>query len=195
METVRSIKFFVVFTVTAFHFAVVPWGIGTDELVADAKLFQLQFKERGFIGAFRQEAVGKLGAVVRLNTFNEVRELLHNMSQEDGRGIGAVFLKRLNIPKPAVLVQESILKPLCGLLLIHNASLRDELHIDLNTLTGILHLLIGFGDILGVRQFYGHSSVFSQATIQPGNRSGVTSLPELDPQHNDPGVRIAAAHV
>ena len=25
--------------------------------------------------------------------------------------------------------------------------------------------------------------------------SGVTFLPELDPQHNDPGIRVAAAHV
>ena len=180
---------------TALHFAVVTWGIGTDELVADTQLFQFQLKERGFIGALWQEAVGKLGAVVGLDTFDEVRELFHDMAQEDGRGIGAVFLKRLNIPKPAVFVQEGILKPLCGRLLIHNTSLRDKFHIDLNTLAGILHLLIGFRDILGVRQFYSHSAAFPQKTIQPGNRSGITSLPELDPQHNDPGVRVAAAHV
>ena len=191
----RSIEFFVVFTVTALHFAVVSRGIGTDELVVDAKLFQFQLKERGFIGAFWQEAVSKFGAVVRLDTLNEVRELFHNMAQEDRRGVGAVFLKRLNIPKPAVLVQESILKPLRGLLLVHDTSLRDKLHIDLNALTGILHLLIGFGDIFGVRQFYGHSATFSQETIQPGNGSGVTFLPELDPQHNDPGIRVEAAHV
>ena len=117
------------------------------------------------------------------------------MAQEGSRGIGAVLLKRLNIPKPAVLVQEGILKPLCGLLLVHNTSFRDEFHIDLHTLAGILHLLIGFWNILGIRQFYGHSATFSQETIQPGNGSGVTFLPELDPQHNDPGIRVAAAHV
>ena len=44
IETVRSIEFFVVFTVTALHFAVVSRGIGTDELVVDAKLFQLDRK-------------------------------------------------------------------------------------------------------------------------------------------------------
>lgn len=191
----RSIEFFVIFTVAALHFAIVTWGVWTDELVTDTKLFQFQLKERGFIGALRQEAVRKLGAIVRLDTFNEIRELFHNMAQEGSRGIGAVLLKRLNIPKPAVLVQEGILKPLCGLLLVHNTSFRDEFHIDLHTLAGILHLLIGFWNILGIRQFYGHSATFSQETIQPGNGSGVTFLPELDPQHNDPGIRVAAAHV
>ena len=195
VETVRSIKFFVVFTVTTLHFAIVAGCVWTDKLVADAKPFQLQLKERGLIGAFRQEAVRKLGSVIRLDTFNAIRELFHNMTQENGRGIGIVFLKSLDIPKAAVLVQESILKPLCGLLLVHNTSLRDEFHINLNTPAGILHLLIGFGDILGVRQFYSYSATSSQETIQPGNGSGVTSLPELDPQHNDSGIRVAAAHV
>ena len=69
----RSIEFFIVFTVTALHFAVVTWGIGTDELVADAELFQFQFKEGRFVGAFGQKAVGKLGAVVRPNAFNEMQ--------------------------------------------------------------------------------------------------------------------------
>ena len=191
----RSIKLFVIFTVTALHLAIVAWGIRTDELVANAKLFQLQLKKRGFVGGFRQEAVSKLGAVVCLDTFNEIWEFFHDMAQEDSRGIGAVFLKSLDIPKPAVLVQESILKPLCGLLLVHDTRFRDKFHIDLNTLARILHLLIGFGDILGVQRFYGHGATFSQETIQPGNGSGVTSLPELDPQHNDPGVRVAAAHI
>ena len=117
--------------------------------MADTELFQFQFKESRLVGAFGQKAVGKLGAVVRLNTFNEIRNFFHNMAQENGRGIGAVLLKSLDVPKPAVLIQESILKPLCGLLLVHNASLRHKLHTDLNTLAGILHLLVGFGDILG----------------------------------------------
>lgn len=163
--------------------------------MADTKLFQFQLKERGFIRAFRQEAVGKHGAVVRLDTFNEIRELFHNMTQEDSRGIGAVFLKSFDIPKAVVLVQEGILKPLCGLRLVHNTRFRDKFHIDLNTLAGILHLLIGLGNVLGVRQFYGHGATFSQETIQPGNGSGVTSLPELDPQYNDPGIRVTAAHI
>ena len=65
-----------------------------DRLVTDTKLFQFQLKERGFIGALRQEAVRKLGDIVRLDTFNEIRALFHNMAQEGSRGIGAVLLKR-----------------------------------------------------------------------------------------------------
>ena len=106
-----------------------------------------------------------------------------------------MLLKSLDVPKAAVLIQESVLKPLCRLLLVHNASLWDEFYIDLNTLAGILHLFVRFGNILGIWQFYCHSATFSQETIQPGNGPGVASLPELDPQYNDSGVWIAAAHV
>lgn len=191
----RSIELLVIFTVATLHLAVVARCVGTDELVADAELFQFQLKEGRFIGAFWQEAVGKLSAVVGLDTFNEIRELFHNMAQKNGGGIGAVLLKSLYIPESAVLIQEGILKPLRRLLLVHNTSLRNEFHIDLNTLAGILHLFVGFGNILGVWRFYRHSAAFPQETVQPGNGPGIASLPELDPQHNDPGAWVAAAHV
>ena len=190
-----GIELLVIFTVAALHFAVVARGVGTDELVADAELLQFQLKESRFIGAFRQKAISKLSSVVGLDTFNEIRELFHNMAQENCGGICVVLLKSLYIPEPAVLIQEGILKPLRRLLLVHNTSLRNKFYIDLNALARILHPLIGFGNILGVWQFYRHSAAFSQETVQPGNGPGIAPLPELDPQHNDPGVWVAAAHV
>ena len=36
----RSIEFFVIFTVAALHFAIVTWGVWTDELVTDTKLIR-----------------------------------------------------------------------------------------------------------------------------------------------------------
>ena len=69
----RSVEFLIIFAVAALDFAVVTWGIGADELVADTELFQFQFKESRFVGAFGQKAVGKLGAVVRPNAFNEMQ--------------------------------------------------------------------------------------------------------------------------
>ena len=39
IEMVRSIECFVVFTVTALHFAIVACGIRADDLMADATLF------------------------------------------------------------------------------------------------------------------------------------------------------------
>ena len=97
----RSVELLVVLAVTALHLPVVTWGVGTDELVADTELFQLQFKESRFVGAFGQKAVGKLGAVVRPNAFNEMR-FFHDIAQESCREIGVVFLKSLDIAKPAV---------------------------------------------------------------------------------------------
>ena len=35
----------------------------------------------------------------------------------------------------------------------------------------------------------------SQESVKAGNGSGVASLPELDPEHDQTGVRVSAAHI
>ena len=66
-ELVGSVEIFVVLTVTALHFAVVPGRIGFNQLVADTEVLQSLFKERGFVVLGADEAVSKFGAVVRLD--------------------------------------------------------------------------------------------------------------------------------
>ena len=39
IESVRSVKFFIVFAMTAFYLTIMPGGIWADELMPDAKLF------------------------------------------------------------------------------------------------------------------------------------------------------------
>ena len=39
IESVRSVKLFIVFAVTAFHLAIMPGSIWANELMPDAKLF------------------------------------------------------------------------------------------------------------------------------------------------------------
>ena len=160
-----GIELFVILAVTALYFAIVPGCIWADEFVTDAQTLKLQLKEGWLVTSFGKKTVGKFGAVVRLDTFNGKGKPFDHMAQENGGRIGAVLLKRLDITKPAVLVQKGILIPLGGLLLANDTGLRHEFHIDLHPLAGILHLFIGFRYIFGVWQLDGHGPSFAQEPV------------------------------
>ena len=68
-------------------------------------------------------------------------------------------------------------------------------NIDLNALTGVLHLLIGLGDVFGVRRFDRHNPVPAQDAVKAGDGTSITTLHELDPEHDQPGMRVSTAHV
>ena len=61
-----SIEVFVVLSVRTLDFAIVPWRVGTNELVADASLYKTRLEQAGTVVAGEQ-TFGKLSAVVRLN--------------------------------------------------------------------------------------------------------------------------------
>ena len=89
----RGIELFIILAVTALYFTIVTRSERFDQLVPNAEFFAGFFKERltrSFIGV---EAIRKLGSVVCLNTFDQVREFLEAMSEKERRGIGAVLLK------------------------------------------------------------------------------------------------------
>lgn len=77
-----------------------------------------------------------------------------------------MFLECLYIPETAVLIQENILIPLCWLLLPNNTDLWDVFHVNLHTLSGILHLFVGLRRVFWVWKFGGHSTPFSQKTVE-----------------------------
>ena len=59
-----------VFAVAAFHFAVVSWRIGADQLVSDSKPCCRQFKACGQASFAVGETVGKLKPIVCLDAFD-----------------------------------------------------------------------------------------------------------------------------
>ena len=67
--------------------------------------------------------------------------------------------------------------------------------LNLDTLTGIFHLFIRFGKVFGVGQLYRHGTMFPQKAVQAGNRTCVAALTQFDPEYNNSGVRIPAAHI
>ena len=61
-----SIETFIIFSVTSLHFAIVSGSKGSDYLVLYSVLLQMYL--------MGSEAIGKLSAIISLNTFNGQRE-------------------------------------------------------------------------------------------------------------------------
>ena len=82
IEFVGGIEILIIFPVAAFDLAVVPGRIRLDQFVLDAKLLQCFFKESFPVGTLSSETICELRSVVRLNTFNGIREMFHTMPDE-----------------------------------------------------------------------------------------------------------------
>ena len=117
------------------------------------------------------------------------------MPDELCRRICAVLLKRFEDTESAILVNGCILVKLLSFRFSHKTNVRNVFHIDLDTLTRILHLLIWLGNIFGIRQLYRHLAASGKHSIQAGDGSGVTTLTQLDPEHNQTGIGVSAPHI
>ena len=94
VKAVAGVKAFLVLPVAALHFAVVAWGIGTDELVADAEPGSGSLKQCGQIPLGIRKTIGELKAIICLNTFhlNSPTSIpFEQLFQEIGGGIGGLL--------------------------------------------------------------------------------------------------------
>ena len=64
-----GIEAFVILPVATFYFAIVSWGKGTDDFVADPVCFQM-FLEKGRLFSVCGKAICKFCAIICLDTFN-----------------------------------------------------------------------------------------------------------------------------
>ena len=195
IESMAGVEFFIVFSVAAFHLAIMPRCKGADLLVPDAELGQCFLKEcqRPFLAV--SHFVGKLKSVVCLDTLNGIRELFYHMLDKLGGRIGALLLEGFQIPKAAVLINESILIILFSRRIPNQTYTWNIFHIYLNSLSGILHLLIRFRNIFGVWKLDRLTIDPAQELVQTGDGSGIAPLPEFDPKYNQTGMWVPAAHI
>ena len=142
------------------------------------------------------KAVGKFGAIVRLDALNGARESFHKVFHKQGGGIGAVPLKGFHKAPPGIPIYGGILEELfADHPAVDKAGGGDEFYIHLDTLSGMAHLFIGFGDILGVRGMGSHHALLFEETVQAGNGTGIAALHGLNPENDKAGVGIASAHI
>ena len=185
----------IVLPVAALYLAVMPWRIGADYLVPDAMLLQTHLKKGGLIPV-GGKAVSKFGAIVRLDACNGERESFDKVFHKQGGGIGVVLLKGFHKAPPGILIYGGILEELfADHPAVDKAGRGDEFYIHLDTLSGMVHLFIGFGDILGVRGMDSHNALLFEEAIQSGNGTRIAALNELDPENDKTGVGIASAHI
>ena len=90
-----------IFAVAAFHLAVMPWGIWSDELVTNTFSDECRFKQRWNIALAVGKAVCKLKAVVCLNTLDfDPSPLIPNDSSYSKIGRRIDALVRLCVLEP-----------------------------------------------------------------------------------------------
>ena len=148
-----GIEVFIVFAVAALDLAVVPGGEGLNAFVLNAKSIQRHFKECFLVGALRVEPVGKLGAVVGLDTLNSIREAFHAVLNELRGRIGIMLFEGFQVTKTAVFINEGVLVIIAAILFgildgsSNQAGCRNILHIDLNLLPGIVCCFVLFGNV------------------------------------------------
>ena len=170
----------IVLPVAALHLAVMPWRIGADYLVPDAMLLQTHLEKGGLIPV-GGKAVGKFGAIVRLDALNGARESFHKVFHKQGGGIGAVLLKGFHKAPPGILIYGDILEELfADHLAVDKAGRGDEFYIHLDTLPRMAHLLIRLGDIFGVRWVDRHNTLLFQEAVKTWDGAGIAALHELE---------------
>ena len=179
----------------SFNFSVVPRGKGLNELVPDTEVKTRLFKHRDSISPIRVQPVCKLGSVVCLNALDLVRELFSAVLEEHCGRISAVFFKCFKVTETRVFIDKGVLLELFPLGIADKTRRRHEFDVDLYSLPGIEHFLIGLGDVLGVWKLHCHLAAPDQNTIKSGYRPCIASLPEFDPQHHDSSVGIPSPHI
>lgn len=118
--------------------------IGTDELVPDAQPSSSCFKQRGKIPPAGGKAVAELKPVVCLNTLypnTSASVPSDQFVQEVGGGVGGLFRVGSQKAQTDKLVNNGEQSKLRG----RHASVWHHLHVHLDPLTEIGHLLIRFG--------------------------------------------------
>ena len=182
IKAVAGIETLLVLTVAALYFAIVPWGVGPDKLMADAELLRGRLEQGGQIPFAVGKAVGELKAIVCLYTLHPDAPAcipLHQLFQEISGGIGRLFLVCSEEAQTGKLVNCSVLKQ--TQFRVCDTALRNNFYIHLNSLTGIGHLLIGLGRIGFLRFSGGKQSQPPHDPEQTFRTAGIAPLSQTVP--------------
>ena len=189
------IEALIILSVAAFHLPIMPWGKGPDDFVADPVYFQTFLEKSGLLPV-GGKMVGEFGPIIGLDAPGHTGNGLHQMSCKLSGGIGAVLLKCLHAPPAGILVNGRVLEELLSAHLgVFQTGKRNKFHINLDPLSGMIHLFIGFRDVLWVWRMYSHDPLFPEETVKAGNGAVVTALAEFDPEDNQTVMRVSAAHI
>ena len=191
----RGIEALVVLPVAALHLPIMPGGIGTDHFML-YPMFLQTFLEKGWFIPMGREAVGELCPIVGLDTFNRAGKGFYKVFHKLCGRIGTVFLKGFYKTPSGILIDSCVLEEMFpNNLAVFQAGRGDEFDIDLDALSWMIHLFIGFRDILWIWRMNGHDALFSKESVKAGDGPGIAALPELNPENDQAGIGVAPAQV
>ena len=195
-KAVTGVEAFLIFSVTAFHLAVVAGRVGTDKLVANPQFGSSGFKECRKLPFAVGKTIGEFKAVICLNTFHfDAMPGIpgSHLFEKIGRRIGGLFRIGGEKPQTRELINSGVLKQ--TQLRIGNTAARNDFYVYLNPLTGIGHLLVRLGLVgcFGFRLW--EQAHFPHDPKKAFGTSGITSLAEPVPEFHHAQIGIAAAHI
>ena len=107
-----------------------------------------------------------------------------------------MLLKGLHETPAGILVDGRVLeKLLSDHLGVFQTGRRNKFHINLDALSGMIHLFIGLRDVLWVRRMYSHDPLLPEETVKAGNGAGIAAPSEFDPEDDQTVMRVSAAHI
>lgn len=194
VKTVCRIKSLIILAMTALHFPVMAWGVRTNQLMSDSVLSQMPLKE-GWFFLLRGKAIGKLSPVVCLHTLDFCGKGFDEMIHKHSGRVSAMLLKGFHKTPAGVFINRGVLIEFLTSSIIDQADRGNKLYIDLNTLSGVSHLLIGLRNILRIMRFQADKALSAQETVKASDRTRITTQAKFDPKDDKPIMGIAPAKI
>ena len=189
------IKTFIILAMAALYLPIVTGSKGADDLMPYPMCFQVLLEESRFVPVC-SKAVGKFRSVIRLDALDGERERFYEVFHKLCGRIGVVFLKGFHKAPSGVLINGSVLEEvLANDPAVFETGGGDEFYVYLDTLAGIVHLLIGLWNVFWIGRMDRHDTLFFEETVESGDGAGITALPEFDPENDQAGVGITASHI
>ena len=196
LERAARVEAFLIFAVAALDLAVVPRRIGANQFMPDAKLGGSFFKQSRHITFTIREPIGKLKAVVCLDTFHLYASALIpfcQFTEEVCGGTGRLLRIGGEKPQPCELVNGCVLEQ--TKLWIRDALAWHDFHIHLDALTGTCHLLVRLRFVCIFRLFSREQSHFAHDSEQAFRTARIAPQIQTVPQLDHAQFGISAAHV
>ena len=108
------------------------------------------------------------------------------MAQKYRGRIGAVFFKGFHIPPAGIFINSGILIKTFAFCFIDQAAGGNEPYVNLDSLSGIGHLFIRFGNVLRIWKLLSSHSLFHKEPIKSWDRALIAPLHELAPEYARP---------
>lgn len=181
---------------TALDLAVVARRVWSYEFVLDTQRDSSGFKQCGQVPPAVGETIGKLKTVVGLDALYADAPAcipFEQPFQEVGRGICTLLWVGSQEAKPRELVNGGVLKQ--AQFRVCNTPAGHYLHIYLDPLAGIGHLLVGFGLVCLFLLRRRKQAQLAHYAEQALRAAGIATFPQPVPQLHHAKVWVTAAHI